>query len=353
MARPAPGSLVRWCLAALLVAAIAGAPSAGAEALSAWEDLPALPQARMEAQGIAHAGKLYIFGGFANNQLQATARVDVYDPATRRWARLADMPAALTHAAVASDGATIWVVGGYVGANPGPSTQKVWRYDVGRNTWGAGPALPKAVGGGGAVVVGGTLYHLGGAVRVGRTNEASDVSEVYALDLNGGTAWRTVAALPQPRNHVGVTTLGGKIYVVGGQLGKAEATTSQGRVDVYDPATQRWARAADIPSPRSHISSSTVAYAGKLYSVGGSVNGGSSGLASADVFAYDPAADAWARLRSLPASRKTPVADVIDGVLYVASGNQAAPTTTFWASALADAPTPTITVALPMLGSAP
>jgi len=328
---------------ALIAVLYSPAPAAQAVELSTWQTLPSVPVARMEAQGVAYQGKLYILGGFTNAELRATRRVDVYNPATRSWSRLADLPEALTHAAVAADNGSLWVIGGYVGDNPGPSTKNVWRYDIGRNSWSAGPSLPKAIGGGGAAVVGRKLYHFGGAVRSSTTTTATDVAEGYVLNLDDPRAWSTVASLPGPRNHVGVAAVGGKVYVAGGQLGKYEATTSQRRVDVYNPATNGWSRAADLPFGRSHISASTISYKGQIYAIGGSADDGKAGRSLADVVVYDPATNRWTALRSLPAARKTPIAGIIDGRLYVATGNQSNATSTHWAATLSGFPTATPT----------
>ena len=75
--------------------------------------------ARYEAAGMVVDDKLYVFGGYRNKQIQVTARSDVYDPATDSWARIADMPEPLTHAGQVAHGTTIWLLGGFVGDNPG------------------------------------------------------------------------------------------------------------------------------------------------------------------------------------------------------------------------------------------
>jgi N-acetylneuraminic acid mutarotase len=113
------------------------------------------------------------------------------------------------------------------------------------------------------------------------------------------------------------------VYALGGQHGENEAWGNQSQVDVYDPATDRWTRAADMPAARGHISASTVVVDGRLVVIGGTRQGN---YASADVAAYDPATDAWTSLPSLPQGRKTPVADFIDGDLYVATGSFRLPT---------------------------
>ena len=129
-----------------------------------WQTMAPAPLARFESQGAAVNGKLYVVGGFYNNATQATDLVDVYDPSANTWQRIASIPEAITHAPVVVDGATLYVLGGYVGNNPGGSTNHVWKLDTTTNTWSAGPSLPAGRGGGGAAIVNRRIYFFGGLV---------------------------------------------------------------------------------------------------------------------------------------------------------------------------------------------
>lgn len=50
-----------------------------------------------------------------------------------------------------------------------------------------------------------------------------------------------------------------------------------------------------------------------------------------NVVAYDPKADRWSQLTSLPQGRSSSVSSVIGGTLYVTTGAQGGPQTTTWA----------------------
>ncbi|MBC8160025.1 MAG: hypothetical protein H7Z42_02310 [Roseiflexaceae bacterium] len=309
-------------------------PTTAATALFSWNTVAPSPIERFEAQGLMVNGKLYVFGGFYNNAIQATVRSDVYDPSSNTWTRIADMPEPLTHAGQASDGNTIYIVGGYVGDSPGPSTDHVWKYDIATNTWSAGPSLLAPRGGGAAVRVGRSLHFIGGATRDGNSKTAIDRDDHMVLALDGSTSWSTAAALPNPRNHLAGVALNNKIYLIGGQQGELEGTENQQDVDVYDPATNAWSQVAGLPTPRGHISASTFVMSDRILVIGGSVNDGSSGDASRDVSLYDPQENVWLALPPLPAGRKTPVAGGVDTRIVVATGNEGAPTTTTWVGAL-------------------
>jgi hypothetical protein len=53
------------------------------------------------------------------------------------------MPAQLTHLNPAIGGKTIWFAGGFRGKHPGPASAEVWKYDIGSDSWAAGPELPE------------------------------------------------------------------------------------------------------------------------------------------------------------------------------------------------------------------
>lgn len=302
-----------------------------------WSDRAPAPQALAEAQGMMVGGKLYVMGGFFNTGEEATQRADVFDPATNRWTRLADVPAKLTHAATVDDGqGNIYLLGGYLGDHPGPSTNQVWKYSIATNTWSAGPSLPEARGAGAAARIGNQIHFFGGAVRTD-VSDTVDRSAHVVLDLATNT-WSTKAPLPNPRNHLGGVALNGKIYAIGGQRSFRENTENQDQVDVYDPQTDTWSQAAPMPNPRGHISASTFVWNNKIVVAGGSVNGAMFGLASTEVTMYEPQTNAWTRATPLPAARKTPVGGAWNNLLIVATGDgvdaSPDPTATNWAGQL-------------------
>ena len=88
---------------------------------------------------------------------------------------------------------------------------------------------------------------------------------------------------------------------------------------VYDPLTDQWANAANMPASfgRAYVS---IAYdAGKIYVPGGSNSGGFSPQNT--LWVYDPTSDSWdSSLPPLPMPVMGATSGVIDGHLYVAGG---------------------------------
>jgi N-acetylneuraminic acid mutarotase len=292
----------------------------GDPSLFGWDSKMPSPIGRSEGQGAAVGGKLYVFGGFYTGTT-TTARSDVYDTAADSWTRLPDLPEKTTHSATVADGNTIWIVGGYVGDHPGPSTRRVWKFDTVSRTYTAGPQLPAPRGAGAAAIVGRQLHFYGGTSRVAGSTADPDQPDHWVLNLDGGTTWTARAPLPNPRNHLTGIALDGKVYAIGGQYNENENTGLQTDVHRYDPATNAWTKLAGLPKARSHVVA--VVRDGQILVLGGT-NAGN--IASGDVTAYDPVRNVWAQLPSLPGGRKTPVAAVVGGTLYVTGGSHATAT---------------------------
>ncbi|MDP9402809.1 MAG: malectin domain-containing carbohydrate-binding protein [Actinomycetota bacterium] len=293
--------------------------------LFSWRPVAPSPVARFEAQSAAVGGKLYVFGGFGTSKpLEASSRSDVYDPVRNTWTRLADMPEAVTHAATAVDGRSVFLIGGYVGAYPGRASEGVWVYRVDNDTWTAGPALPAARAGGASAVLDNRLHFFAGTDRDG-----IDRGEHWALRLDiEGAVWQRFGNLfPNPRNHLGGVAVAGRIYGIGGQHRRDESAGNQAEVDAWDPVTETWARVADLPAPRGHISGSSLVHGGRIVVIGGALNGKK---AAPDVAMYDPGEDAWLRLPPLPSGRNSPAAAVLGEQIVVTAGWQLTATTSSW-----------------------
>ena len=300
-------------------------PVKSAAALS-WKTQAGALTAVFESQGTAVGNKLYVFGGFTNGLVGST-KAQAYDATTNRWAALKDVPESLTHAAVAEDGSTIYIAGGFVGNHPGPQTNHVWKYDTLKNEWSPGIPLPGARGGGALVRIGRILHFVGGVER--DLNDLKtylrDSPEHWTLNLDGGAnaTWQTAAPMPNPRNHTAGVNLNGQLYVLGGQHLSDEVSANQTQVDLYDPQTNTWTQRASLPRPVGHTSDSTVVMNNRIVMIAGVTDGSpdTGSLKIADVNEYDPVSNTWRALTNLPAPRQSPVAGVIGGRLYVTTGS--------------------------------
>src|SRR5262249_46892300 len=107
--------------------------------------------------------------------------------------------------------------------------------------------------------------------------------------LLAGGALRATAAFPEGIGHWTIGTpmpsarTEGAVAEVGGKSGERE-------LEIYDTAADRWSRSAAIPRALHHVAA--VGWQGKLYVVGGFVEGWTP---TDDVHEYDPASDRWSR----------------------------------------------------------
>jgi hypothetical protein len=107
-----------------------------------------------------------------------------------------------------------------------------------------------------------------------------------------------VAARPLPRWAHSAAELGGRLYVV--------------------PASDTWAARANMPAGRSHMTVSAVG--GRIYAFGGGITHADREGALSLAEVYDTVADRWARLADMPTPRVVPASGVLNGRIYVVGG---------------------------------
>ncbi|HEX4143670.1 MAG TPA: kelch repeat-containing protein [Pirellulales bacterium] len=281
-----------------------------------WKAATPTPFPRVESPTVVVDGKLFLFGGFTDD-LGASRQLDVYDPATDTWTRRKDMPTGVTHLNPAIDGNNIWLAGGFKGRHPGPVTDEVWKYDVAEDSWTPGPRLPEPRAGGGLAIAGHKLHYFGGY----KSDRDTDSADHWTLALEGGAAWQHEADLPEARGHVAAAALDGKVYALGGDHGHDVTQIDKPACHVYDPAVGGWRAIASLPDGRSHFESSTIIYRGGILIVGGRSNSPEPprGVLN-ELLLYDPHADAWQRVGSLPENVLAPSAAIVGNRIVVTAG---------------------------------
>ncbi len=288
----------------------------------AWREGAESPLARFEGQSAVVGGKLYIFGGYTDGSvIPKTFEADVYDPATDTWEQLPDMPRPMTQAGTVADDTNIYFAGGVVGSDDPygesekiPATTEVWSFDTESEVYSAMPPLPEPRGAGALALLDDTLHFFGGTGE----DRYQEVGDHWALALDGSEAWRELAPLPFPTNHLAGVTVDGFIYAVGGQMGHNETLETQSRVQVYDPEFDGWYEVAPLPQSLGHIGNSTFRRGGRIYVVGGEVSYGSS---SDLVFVYDPELDVWVKAAPFPTREHSLLGGVVEDQLVLTGGS--------------------------------
>lgn len=267
------------------------------------------PMPRFEP-GVAVAGsRIYLLSGFIDNDLHITHRAEVYDTESGAWNRIADSPAAVTHAGIAIVGDEIWVAGGFIGHHPGPVTRAVWRYHMPTDQWKTGPMLPEARGSGGLAYLDGQLHYFGGV----KSDRHTDSADHWSLTPGPDAVWTPRAPLPTPKNHFGLVVRDGMVHLLGGQFGHDIDPKDIDDHQVYHAATDTWRTAARLARSRSHMEPGSFVHQGKIV-----VSGGRSNLIPVlhDVSAYDPASGTWTDLPGLPEPMRAPVLRVVGPALF-------------------------------------
>jgi N-acetylneuraminic acid mutarotase len=153
-----------------------------------------------------------------------------------------------------------------------------------------------------------TLYAIGGISESGLT-----LAKVEAYDFETDT-WSLRSPLPVPLGETnGARVIGNKIYISGGRdLQDETSGFPRNTLYVYDPATDRWSRKADMPAPS--LSGVSGVIDGKLYVL--------TAEASNSFFRYDPVTDSWSSLPNTLNGRFRAAGAVVKGKFYVAGGEK-------------------------------
>jgi N-acetylneuraminic acid mutarotase len=253
-------------------------------AQSPWTKIADMPTGRWELSTCVVDGKIYAIGGAAGSSssyssLETFSTVEEYDPMTDTWTSKSPMPKSRGfHSANVVDG-KIYIIGGSHDSGPDRNhVRTVEEYDPATDTWTQMGDMPRGMGAGFSSVFDGKIYAFGGYGGARRVDEYDPATDT----------WTSKSDMPTGRNAFTTSTLDSKIYVIGGYV----VPTLPGypgliTVDIYDPATDTWDKATDMPTGRFGPRSSVVD--GKIYVIGGMVKWITT--ASRIIEEYDPSKD--------------------------------------------------------------
>jgi len=284
------------------------APASAAQPLSlSWSHAADLPLPRTEVTAAALNGKVYVGGGLLANGV-ATARVDLYDPATDSWAVSVPFPAPLHHTSLLATDGRLYLVGGYRG--DGTATAKVWSRAPGEPAWRSEPSMPTPRGAFvGVVDSKGRIHAIGGASRFEPLGHLIDAHEVFDPQTK---TWTTAAPMPAPRDHAAGAAVGDTIVVAGGR--NLSLTQNKARVDLFDTSTGSWSRAPDLRIARGGIAAASSG--GFVFVFGGE---GPSGTFP-QVEYYDVRKSVWLQGPDMPTARHGLGAALVADRVYVIGG---------------------------------
>lgn len=170
--------------------------------------------------------------------------------------------------------------------------------------------LPLSTNGAGTLVAEPFLTSLGSVHLV------LDVVGYFGLPMED--VWIPREPMPRGRAYAASAVIGGRIYVIGGQVDSSEMV---GTVESFDPATGQWRTECPMPTPRALLSAAVVD--GRIYAFGGQGTPGSP-AELAVVEEFDPGAlvcaAAWTTKKPMPTARSQAAAAVKDGKVYLLGG---------------------------------
>ncbi|XP_075692842.1 kelch-like protein 4 [Rhinoderma darwinii] len=200
-----------------------------------WTIMPPMSTHRHGLGVAVLEGPMYAVGGHDGWSYLNT--VERWDPQARQWNYVASMSTPRSTVGVAALNNKLYAVGGRDGSS---CLKSMECFDPHTNKWSMCAPMSKRRGGVGVATYNGFLYAVGGhdAPASNLCSRLSDCMERYDPKTD---SWTTVAPLGVPRDAVGVSSLGDRLYAVGGYDGQTYLNT----VESYDAQTNEWTQ--DVP----------------------------------------------------------------------------------------------------------
>jgi len=258
-----------------------------------WRHLSQLPAKSFNQCVAVMDGFLYVAGGEDQNDARNQAKHAVstlsrYDPRFNTWLHLASMRQRRTHFSLAATGGRLFAIGGRNVEGLLATTES---YLPSSNTWQIRVPMdvPRCCHSS-ATLPSGDILVTGGYINCAYSRSVAH----YNIETD---SWSEKAPLETPRGWHCSATLAGKVYVVGGsQLGPGGERVDVLSVEVYSPESGTWSRAAPLPLGVSTAGLSP--FAEKLYLLGGWNE--AEKRYKAAVQKYDPDTDSWSAAEDLP-----------------------------------------------------
>eukprot|EP00048_Salpingoeca_helianthica_P012490 m.182472 g.182472 ORF g.182472 m.182472 type:complete len:430 (-) comp15381_c0_seq1:342-1631(-) len=178
---------------------------------------------------------LYVCGGFNLGGGTTIKSCTQYNTLSKVWTTINDMPVGVNHAAFATDGFNMFVMGGRSGGNvPSIGFDTVQIYNFNSKSW-----------------------------------------------QSSSQSGSSIKPLPQARGGMGTGLyINGEVYVIGGETPLSSANPPTNgvyvRMDIYNPVTNSWRRGTDLPFGMHGFYPVYDSASGNLYVVAGGVRVGSS-----------------------------------------------------------------------------
>ncbi|KAH8695310.1 hypothetical protein BGW36DRAFT_382470 [Talaromyces proteolyticus] len=174
----------------------------------------------------------------------------------------------------------------------------------------------------GVAFAGDDVYIIGGVPRVPAnptTVPSLDWADAYSTKDD---TWRVIAPIPTPMNHANAVGVNGKIYVLGGMTGDNYWKAIPDCYE-YDPKADVWTTLPSMPADQARGASALGVRGSNIYLGGGVILTNLTTtfqISVATVTTYNIDIQKWDTLPDLPEARDHVGGAVIDGTFYVVGG---------------------------------
>jgi uncharacterized protein (TIGR03437 family) len=183
-------------------------------AVNRWSNLQPAPLAVYGGAAASVGSKVFIMGGWISNaggNQVPTTQVHILDTTTGNWSTGTSSPLAVAGASAVAVGNAIYLIGGITLDHSISNAVSV--YSVVTNSWGDGPGALRGVYEAAAGYTASRIYLVGGRLAEGGP---CDTGRIQILDVARGL-WQDGHEQPIPTAAGGAAVLNGKFYTVGGR----------------------------------------------------------------------------------------------------------------------------------------
>ncbi len=224
-------------------------------------------------------GRVYIYGGHAGtrhkyNREEVNGDLYSWQQGQSEWKKLGSNEPAQGASLVALDDRVLRI-GGMAAQNTKDEKQDLWSsetsssFDLASNAWTELPKFEQRRSSHDSVVIGDTLYVVGGWSLGGgkiASLEPHWHNTYLTLDLSKPDAKWESHEQPFERRALAVQVIGKKLYAIGGMNSSEETVTN---VDILDTETGKWTTGPALPTDRiGGFGFAAVAHEGRLFSSG-------------------------------------------------------------------------------------
>ncbi|KTF72635.1 hypothetical protein cypCar_00042500 [Cyprinus carpio] len=237
---------------------------------------------------------IFVIGGCDKNGFSRLSFTEKLNVSSGEWTSAAALPGySKSEFAACELQNDIYVSGGQL------NSADVWRFMPQLNHWVRVRGLIRGRWRHKMTSLCGKLYVVGG--YNGRERLSS--VERYSPHEN---SWTSVSDMLLPVSSAALSSCCGKLYIIGGAVSDHNNTD---RVQCYDPVSDRWSYVSSCPFTQRSITAVTLN--GSIYVTGGLLD---------HIYCYTPRTDSWSRAAELPVRLEGCGLTVCDGKVYVVGG---------------------------------